>query len=250
MAKRERSKEVKQEVAQEKAESAVPGTSPERGAGDELSAGAASAQDSADDESAPQTDAAAPQGPSSEELSPSRELSLQLEEARAKVDEHWDQVLRLRAEIENLQRRQQRELSNAHKYALDGFARELFGVRDSLELGVSAAQDGVVEVAKLQEGSELTLKLLTAAMEKFNIMQINPAGAKFDPDLHQAISIQESADVEPDRVVHVIQRGYLLNDRLIRPALVIVSKAPVESGEDTAAASAEDAAQSGLPEQA
>ena len=154
------------------------------------------------------------------------ELHGLLEDARSKADEHWNQCLRLQAEIDNLHKRNQRNLENAHKYALEKFAGELLPVRDSLEMGIAAAVQGDgVDPAKLIEGSELTLKMLGAAMEKFGVTEVNPQGQRFDPQFHEAMSIQPRADVEPNTVVTVIQKGYLLNDRLIRPAMVIVSKA-------------------------
>lgn len=154
------------------------------------------------------------------------ELHALLEDARTKADEHWNQCLRLQAEIDNLRKRNQRELENAHKYALEKFAGELLPVRDSLEMGIAAASQGQnIDPAKLIEGSELTLKMLGTAMEKFGITEVNPQGERFNPQFHEAMSIQPRADVEPNTVVTVVQKGYLLNDRLIRPAMVIVSKA-------------------------
>lgn len=153
------------------------------------------------------------------------ELSLQLAEARKKADEHRDQYLRAVAELENFRKRSERDLENAHKYALERFALELLPVKDSLEMGLVAAESGPPEAAKLKEGVELTLKMLTAAMEKFNIREVDPQGERFNPELHQAMSVQIREDMEPDHVATVVQKGYLLNDRLIRPALVMVSRA-------------------------
>lgn len=154
------------------------------------------------------------------------ELHALLEDARSKADEHWNQCLRLQAEIDNLHKRSQRDLENAHKYALEKFAGALLPVRDSLEMGIAAATQGQnIDPAKLIEGSELTLKMLGTAMEKFGITEVNPQGERFNPQFHEAMSIQPRADVEPNTVVTVVQKGYLLNDRLIRPAMVIVSKA-------------------------
>lgn len=157
---------------------------------------------------------------------PENELHALLEDARTKADEHWNQCLRLQAELDNLRKRNQRELENAHKYALEKFAGELLPVRDSLEMGIAAASQGQnIDPAKLIEGSELTLKMLGNAMEKFGVTEVNPQGERFNPQFHEAMSIQPRADVEPNTVVTVVQKGYLLNDRLIRPAMVIVSKA-------------------------
>lgn len=152
------------------------------------------------------------------------DLVMLLEDARSKVDEHWNELLRTRAEMDNLRKRSERELENAHKYALEKFANELLAVRDSLEMGVAAAQDDNADVVSLREGSELTLKILTQAMEKFGIQQINPEGEKFNPALHQAISMVEAPGAEANTVINVFQKGYQLNERLIRPASVVVAK--------------------------
>jgi len=148
--------------------------------------------------------------------------------AEAKAQEHWDQVLRARAEMDNLRRRAERDVENAHKYALERFAQELLPVRDSLELGLAAAEgaEGSDAAEKLREGTEMTLKLLTGAMEKFGIREVNPVNEPFNPDFHQAMAMQESAQAEPNTVLNVMQKGYTLNERLMRPAMVVVSKAP------------------------
>jgi molecular chaperone GrpE len=153
------------------------------------------------------------------------DLTKLLEDARAKADERWDQLLRARAEMENLKRRHERELENAHKYALDSFVRELLQVWDSLELGHSAAQDETADVERLREGTELTLRLFRDVMNKFGVEELDPLGEPFNPEYHQAMSMQPRADMPPNRVATVVQRGYLLNGRLVRPALVIVSRA-------------------------
>ncbi len=150
-------------------------------------------------------------------------LNTLIAEERAKADAHWDQCLRLKADIENLRKRNERDLANAHKFALDKFADALLPVKDSLEMGLLAAVENA-DIAKLVEGSELTLKMFTSAMEKFNIIEVNPLNKPFNPEYHNAISIQERDDVAANTVVTVVQKGYTLNDRLIRPAMVIVSK--------------------------
>jgi len=152
------------------------------------------------------------------------ELQMLLEDARAKADQTHDQLLRVRAEMENMQRRQAKELENAHKFALDGFVKELLLVRDSLELGYAAAIEPDADVIKLREGTELTLKQLGDVMVKFGVERLNPEGEPFDPTFHQAMSVQPRTDVPPNTVTAVIQSGYLLNGRLMRPALVMVSK--------------------------
>ncbi len=156
-----------------------------------------------------------------------------LEDARAKADEHWDKLLRLQAEMENSQRRAQRELENAHKYGLEKFAQELLPVKDSLEMGLAAVDENEHEaMVKLREGTELTLKMLGAALDKFGIKEVNPEGQPFSPEQHQAMAMQESAEHAPNTVMAVMQKGYLINDRLLRPAMVIVSKAPAAPAVD------------------
>ena len=152
------------------------------------------------------------------------DLAKLLDEARQKADQHYDQLMRAHAELENLKRRHSRDLENAHKFALDRFVAELLGVWDSLELGHSAAQDAA-DIDKLREGTELTLKMLGDAMAKFGVEQIDPIQQPFNPEFHQAMSMQPRADVPPNTVVAVVQKGYTLNGRLVRPAMVMVSQA-------------------------
>ena len=154
------------------------------------------------------------------------DLHALLEDARGKADEHWDQCLRLQADMDNLRKRAERDVASAHKFALERFATELLPVRDSLELGLAAFAAEGADPEKLREGVELTLQMLSNAMGKFEIREVNPQDEQFNPDFHQAMSLQERDDVEPNTVVTVVQKGYLLNERLLRPALVIVSKAP------------------------
>ena len=170
-------------------------------------------------EEAPPVDEAPPLEPSPEEM------QLLLEDERAKADEHWNQLVRARAELDNLRKRHARELENAHKFALERFVGELLQVRDSMELGLSAAGAEGADVDALREGTELTLKLLTDVMEKFDVVQINPEGEPFNHDYHQAMSMQPRSDVPPNTVVAVVQKGYTLNGRLVRPAMVMVSQA-------------------------
>ncbi len=156
----------------------------------------------------------------------SEDLARLLEEAHAKAEENWEKVVRVQAELENSQRRAQRDIENAHKFGLEKFAQELLPVKDSLEMGLSAAEGSDHEVAdKLREGTELTLKMFTSALEKFGVKEINPVGEAFNPEWHQAMTMQESAEHEPNTVMAVMQKGYSLNDRLLRPAMVVVSKA-------------------------
>ena len=151
-------------------------------------------------------------------------LQRELDQALAKADEHWKLYLGAHAEMENLRKRAEREVQNAHKFALERFFGELLPVRDSLELGLAAASDAV-DIAKLREGVELTLKQLTTAMEKFGAREVDPLGAKFDPGQQEAMAMLPTDQAEPNTVVQVVQKGYLLNERLIRPAKVIVAQA-------------------------
>ncbi|WP_070988498.1 nucleotide exchange factor GrpE [Halofilum ochraceum] len=151
-------------------------------------------------------------------------LRAELEQAEARADENWQRVLRTEAEKENVRKRAQKDADTARKQAVEKMANELLGVRDSLELGVDAAQQDEADIAKVREGTELTLRMLGQAMEKFDIVEINPLGEKFDPDYHQAMSMQEVEGYESNTVYQVMQKGYRLEDRLLRPALVMVAK--------------------------
>jgi len=172
-------------------------------------------------------------------------LQQQLAEAEAKAKEHWDQLLRVKAEQENLRRRHEREVQNAHKYALERFAQELLPVIDSLELGAEAAAGEGATMEKVREGTELTLKMLLSTIEKFGIQAVHPEGEPFNPEYHQAMSMLESPEHAVNTVMNVMQKGYTLNERLIRPAMVVVSK-----GEPAGAKDEDEAAESNLDEQA
>jgi len=145
----------------------------------------------------------------------------QLLAAEAKAQEHHDAWLRAKAETENIRKRGQEDVAKAHKYAVESFAESLLPVKDSLEAAL-AVENATPEA--LKSGVELTLKQLTAVFDKSALKEINPAGEKFDPHRHQAISMLPS-DKEPNTVINVLQKGYLLHDRVVRPALVTVAKA-------------------------
>jgi len=153
------------------------------------------------------------------------EMIERLESAEKKASENWDQLLRTKAEMDNIRRRTQKDLENAHKFALEKFISEMLAVKDSLEMGVDAAGQENANVENLREGSEMTLTMLTGVFEKFNVVELNPMGEKFNAEHHQAMSMQPSDEHEPNTVIAVMQKGYLLNDRLVRPAMVMVSKA-------------------------
>jgi molecular chaperone GrpE len=144
-----------------------------------------------------------------------------LEEVQAKADENWDRFLRAAAETENVRKRAARDVEHARKYALEAFAKEMLAVRDTFEMGIDAAESA--DAASLAEGNKATLKLLVATLERFGISEVDPQGEPFDPELHEAISMQPSAEAEPGSVLIVAQKGYALNGRLLRPAMVVVA---------------------------
>lgn len=156
---------------------------------------------------------------------PAHDAATSLEERLKKAElaavEHHDAWLRAKAEADNIRKRARGEIASAHKFALESFASELLAVKDSLEAALASEN---ASVDSMRSGAELTLKQLSGVFERFNLTEINPAGQKFDPHRHQAISAVE-ADAEPNTVVQVLQKGYLLHDRVIRPALVMVAKA-------------------------
>ena len=150
-------------------------------------------------------------------------LRQRVESAEAAAAAARDQHLRSLAEIENVRKRAERDVQNAHRYALERFAGELIGVRDTLELAVASAAGA--DARTLAEGQEATLRLLAKAFEKFDVVRIDPAGAAFDPALHEAVLMQESATAAPGMVLQVMLCGYQLNGRLLRPARVVVARA-------------------------
>lgn len=148
-------------------------------------------------------------------------LKEMLKQAELNAQEHHDAWLRAKAEADNIRKRAQLDVANAHKYAVEGFANELLGVKDSLEAAL-ATENATVE--SLKNGVDLTLKQLSNVFSRFNVAEINPVAEKFDPHRHQAIGMMES-DQEANTVVTVLQKGYLLNDRVLRPAMVMVAQA-------------------------
>lgn len=153
------------------------------------------------------------------------ELKKELEEAKKEAQANWDKAVRTAAEMENLKRRTQQDLEKAHKFALTDFAKELLTVMDSLSLGLQAATGDSEEVKKFREGSEMTIKQFESVFAKFKIETIDPIGQAFNAELHQAMTMQFVEGAEPNTVVNVFQKGYTLNGRLLRPALVVVAKA-------------------------
>lgn len=161
------------------------------------------------------------------------ELQQALAEAEKKAQENWDKAVRAQAEMENLKRRTQKDLEDAHKFALTGFAKELLSVLDSLVLGLQAATGDSEEVKKFREGSELTIKQFESAFAKFKIEAIDPIGQPFNAEQHQAMAMQVVEGAEPNTVVNVFQKGYVLNGRLLRPAMVLVAKAAEKQPTDS-----------------
>ena len=151
-------------------------------------------------------------------------LKAELESALQASATARDAQLRAAAELDNIRKRAQRDIENAHRFALERFAGELLDVRDSLELAAQNA--ATADAQSLAAGQEATLQLLAKAFEKYSIQRIDPLGAPFDPALHEAVVMQDSATVKPDSVLQVLQSGYQLNGRLLRPARVIVARAP------------------------
>jgi len=148
-------------------------------------------------------------------------LQTDLEAATAKADENWETVLRMKADLENTRRRNEKQVEDAHKYAVKKFIEELLPVADSMEMGLAAEGD----VDQIKEGVALTKKVFDTAMEKFGLMAVEPlVGDKFDPELHQAMAMQPSEEFDEGCVSAVMQKGYTLNGRLVRPAMVMVVK--------------------------
>ena len=148
---------------------------------------------------------------------------LELEEQLAAAK---DQALRAVADLQNVRRRAEQDVEKAHKFALEKFSNDLLPVIDSLELALAHSSDEDEQVKAIREGVKLTLKMFQDTLKRYNLEVVDPHGEPFNPEHHQAMAMQESAEVEPNSVLNVFQKGYLLNGRLLRPAMVVVSKAP------------------------
>ena len=151
------------------------------------------------------------------------DLKQQLEDAQAKVAEYWDQIVRAKAEMENIKRRATRDVENARKFSTEKFANDLIPVMDSMEQGIESIKEST-EISAVKEGMEMTTDMLIKSLEKQGMTQINPVGDKFDPQFHEAMTMVPSEDFPTDHVIDVFQKGYELNGRLIRPARVVVSQ--------------------------
>ena len=156
-------------------------------------------------------------------------LAAELEAARADAEKYRDQAVRAAAEMENIRKRSQRDVEAAKKFAIEKFATELLGVRDSLELGLKAAEDNAGDFDKLKEGMDMTHRMLASSMEKVGIEAINPEGETFNPEFHEAVSTQPTDELPANSVAAVMQKGYTLNGRVLRAAMVTVAK-PADQG--------------------
>lgn len=156
-------------------------------------------------------------------------LASRLTEAEASAAAANDAKLRAIADLDNVRKRAEREITNAAKYSAEKLLGELLGVADSLDLGLAAAAKPQAQIAALVEGMKLTQKQVLSLLEKNGVKQVDPRGQPFNPELHEAVTMLPSADLPPNHVVDVMQKGYRLHDRLLRPAMVVVSKAPSES---------------------
>ncbi|NLC08564.1 MAG: nucleotide exchange factor GrpE [Gammaproteobacteria bacterium] len=163
-----------------------------------------------------------------EQAQPETDVNARIEELEAQLAEAKEQVIRAAAEVQNTRRRAEQDVQKAHKFALEKFAGDLLAVVDSLERGLEVADATNETLRPMREGMQLTFKQLLDTLRRYNVERIDPHGQPFNPELHQAMSIQESTQAEPDSVLKVFQCGYSINDRLLRPAMVVVSKAPAE----------------------
>lgn len=166
---------------------------------------------------------------SADSVAETDELSAQLEQAQAEAEQYRDQAARAQAELENVRKRAQRDVESARKFAIEKFASELLGVQDSLELGLKSAEEHHGDFDKLKEGMEMTHRMLASSMEKVGIEVINPEGETFNPEYHEAVSTQPTDEMAPNTVASVMQKGYTLNGRVLRAAMVTVAK-PSDNG--------------------
>ena len=212
-------------------EAAAEGSGPETETGEEAGRAAAGrdpegAADAGDEPGPPAEEEGgeAPAGEPEEAADTVESLRARLDAAREEAGRERDAALRARAEVENVRRRATRDVEQAHRFGVEGLIRELLPMRDSLELGIGAAREEGSTVEALAEGTEMTLRMLTAALEKFGAVEVDPVGEDFDPRFHEAMSMQESEGVESGKVIQVFQKGCLLHGRVVRPAMVIVSR--------------------------
>jgi len=150
------------------------------------------------------------------------DLQAQLEAAQQSAKDNWDKVLRAQAEMENLKRRNTKDLENAHKFALDGFVKALLEVKDSLTMGLKTAKEENASVESITEGLEMTDKVFLSTLEKFGVELLNPVDEAFNPEFHEAVTMIPMPDKKSNSVLEVVQAGFTLNGRLVRPAMVVV----------------------------
>ena len=168
-----------------------------------------------------------------QETEPILTLEEELEKEKGKASENYEQMLRLQAEIENIRKRTLKDIENASRGSIERVIMELLPVLDSFDLGLSLKTETIEQYKIFKEGQEATLKLITSLFEKLSIEIIDPAEMKYDPELHEVISLQEDDLIEPGYIIHVVQKGYRLRDRLLRPARVIVSAKEQENKSST-----------------
>lgn len=175
-----------------------------------------------------------PEAQSAEQPEQQAEAGDEVTALREQLDKQKEDMLRLQAEMQNVRRRAEIDVEKAHKFALEKFVKELLPVVDSMEKAVESTEGHEVHneevVQRIKEGVDMTLSMFNGALEKFNVQQVNPVGEPFDPQLHEAMSMVPSPDAEPNSVIAVMQKGYTLNDRLVRPAMVMVAKSDGSGG--------------------
>ncbi|MCZ6487539.1 MAG: nucleotide exchange factor GrpE [Gammaproteobacteria bacterium] len=177
-----------------------------------------------DPESATSVEITADAAAESETENGEESVEQQLDRAQSTIKDYWDQIMRLKAEIENNQKRAARDIENAHKFVLRNFAESLLPIVDSMEMGQQVAKAENANLETIVEGAQMTMDMFIQVLEKNGLQQLDPVGEKFDPEQHQAISMIEADDAESNTVISVMQKGFLLNDRLVRPAMVVVAK--------------------------
>jgi molecular chaperone GrpE len=160
-----------------------------------------------------------------EQASVEQDVQALLAEAQAQAAQHFDSLLRLQADMENLRRRTEREVDNAKKFALERFVNDLIPVLDSMEMGLQASTQTANDQDTIRQGLEMTLKMFQDVMARFQVEALDPTGDKFNPQEHEAMTMQPSADHEPNTVMFTVQKGYKLHGRVVRPARVVVSSA-------------------------
>lgn len=150
------------------------------------------------------------------------DLQTQLEEAQQSAKSNWDKVLRTQAEIENLKRRNIKDLESAHKFGLDSFVRALLEVKDSITMGLKAANEEQASIESIIKGLKMTDKVFISTLEKFGVKTLIPTGETFNPEFHEAVTMVPAPDKKSNSILEVVQVGFTLNDRLVRPAMVVV----------------------------